>query len=134
MVYLGEPVAVEDRPVESLLFFNVGEVFESNHVNVIICPPSLFIINQPEEKGLRCATLSPRTANNNFYIKCTEITFTHYQNFLFFSILETWTHLSWKRRRASWAQIRMSPSTGRVSRGRRASKMPLTQRVISLGE
>lgn len=43
-------------------------------------------------------------------------------------------HLSWKRRNASWAQTRISPSTGSVSRGRNASKIPLTQRVISLGE
>lgn len=47
LIYLGEPVAVEDGPVESLIFINVGEVFESNYVDVFICPPSLFITNQP---------------------------------------------------------------------------------------
>lgn len=50
LVYLGKPVAVEDRPIESLLLINVGEVFESNHVDVFICPPSLFITNQPGER------------------------------------------------------------------------------------
>lgn len=48
LVYLGQPVAVEDRSVESLLLIDVGEVFKSNHVDVFICPPSLFIPNQPE--------------------------------------------------------------------------------------
>lgn len=43
-------------------------------------------------------------------------------------------YLSWKRRRASCAQIRMRPSTGNVSRGLSASKIPLTHRVISRGE
>lgn len=47
-MYLGEPVTVENRPVESLLLINVGEVFESDHVNVFICPPSLFITYKPE--------------------------------------------------------------------------------------
>lgn len=46
---LGEPVAVEDRPVESFVLVDVGEVFESNHVDVFICPPSLFITNQSEK-------------------------------------------------------------------------------------
>lgn len=50
LVYLGEPVAVEDRPVESFLLINVGEVFESNHVDVFICPPSLFITYQPGKR------------------------------------------------------------------------------------
>lgn len=59
LVYLREPVAVEDRPIESLLFVNVGKVFESNHVDVFICPPSLFITYQPGKKGLRQTTLSP---------------------------------------------------------------------------
>lgn len=59
LVYLGEPVAVEDRPVESLLLINVGEVFESNHVDVFICPPSLFITNQPVN-GFKMTTLPPK--------------------------------------------------------------------------
>lgn len=50
LIYLGEPVAVEDGPVESLIFINVGEVFESNYVDVFICPPSFFITNQPEKQ------------------------------------------------------------------------------------
>lgn len=50
LVYLGEPVAVENRPVETLLLINVGKVFESNHVNVFICPSSLFVINQPGKR------------------------------------------------------------------------------------
>lgn len=43
-------------------------------------------------------------------------------------------YLSWKRRKASWAQMRMRPSTGNVSRGLSASKIPLTHLVISRGE
>lgn len=50
LVYLGEPVAVENRPVETLLLIDVREVFESNHVNVFICPSSFFITNQPGKK------------------------------------------------------------------------------------
>ena len=57
-VYLGEPVAVEDRPVESLLLVDVREVFESNHVNVFICPSSFFITNQPGKKRARPATFN----------------------------------------------------------------------------
>lgn len=43
LVYLGEPVAVQDRPVEGFILINVGEMFESDHVNVFVCPPSLLI-------------------------------------------------------------------------------------------
>lgn len=41
--------------------------------------------------------------------------------------------LSWKRRRASCAQMRTSPSRLKVSMGLMASHMPLTHRVISRG-
>ena len=64
-VYLGEPIAVEDRPVESLLLINVGEVFESNHVDVFICPSSLFIINEPG-KRLTMSQLSPNVLKHFF--------------------------------------------------------------------
>lgn len=47
---LGEPVAVEDGPVESLVLVDVGEVFQCNHVDVFICPPSLIVTNQPGKK------------------------------------------------------------------------------------
>lgn len=47
--HLGEPVAVEDGSVESLLLIDVGEVFESNHVNVLIGPPPLLITHKPEQ-------------------------------------------------------------------------------------
>lgn len=49
MSYLGQPVAVEDRPVESLILVNVGEVFQSDHVNVFVRPSSLLITDQPEK-------------------------------------------------------------------------------------
>lgn len=65
VVYLGEPVAVKNRPVEGLVLINVGEVFESDHVNVFICPPSLFITNQP---GKRLKT-------NNLIIKMAILLF-----------------------------------------------------------
>lgn len=45
-----------------------------------------------------------------------------------------WFYLSWKRRKASWAQILIRPSTGKVSSGLNASNIPLTHRVISRGE
>lgn len=44
------------------------------------------------------------------------------------------SYLSWKRRNASWAQILIRPSTGKVSSGLNASNIPLTHRVISRGE
>ena len=47
---LGEPVAVEDGSIKSLLLVNVGEVFHSNCVDVFICPPSLIITYKPEKK------------------------------------------------------------------------------------
>lgn len=48
--YLRQPVAVEDRPIESLILVNIGEMFQSNHVDVFICPSSLLITHQPEKK------------------------------------------------------------------------------------
>ena len=47
--------------------------------------------------------------------------------------ITTPTHRSWKSQSASWAQTLMSPSTERLSRGFKPSKIPRAQRVISQG-
>lgn len=45
--YLGQPVAVQDRPVHGFLFVYVREVLQSNHVNVLISPAPLFVLHKP---------------------------------------------------------------------------------------
>lgn len=45
----------------------------------------------------------------------------------------TQPYLSWNSRNPSCAQILTSPSVPKVSKGFNASKMPLTQRLISRG-
>lgn len=49
-MHLGEPVAVEDRPVHSLLLIDVREMFESNDVDVFICPPPFIITYEPKKQ------------------------------------------------------------------------------------
>lgn len=57
-MHLGEPVAVEDRLVHSLLLINVREMFESNDVDVLICPPPFIITYEPKKQTEKRPILS----------------------------------------------------------------------------
>ena len=48
-VILGQPVAEEDGPGQGLVTVDVGEVLQSHHVHILVCPLPLVIFNKSEQ-------------------------------------------------------------------------------------
>lgn len=84
--------------------------------------------------SVHCRSSSSTSLHKKCKINVTSVHLTILQHMKQKRFLIKNTNLSWNKRKASWAQILINPSTASVSNGFKASKIPLTQRVISRGE
>lgn len=48
--HLWQPVAVQDGPAHGFLLVDVGEVLQSNHVDVLVSPAPLLVLHESAEE------------------------------------------------------------------------------------